>query len=100
MTSKKQQLARSVFAALTLALPCSITMAAQQMPHNQCKGWPHGNQVKCYGVVKAGQNGCRNVNHSCGGKAKKDRLPNEWIALPKGVCQKIDGASLKPKNKA
>ena len=53
---------------------------------------------KCYGVVKAGQNGCADANgtHSCEAQAKTDGSGAEWISLPKGVCEKIVGGSLTP----
>lgn len=46
---------------------------------------------KCYGVVKAGQNGCASADgsHSCAGHATEDGNANEWIALPAGVCDKL-----------
>jgi len=53
---------------------------------------------KCYGVVKAGHNGCGDASgkHSCAGQATKDGSGQEWIALPKGVCDKLVGGSLEP----
>lgn len=51
---------------------------------------------KCYGVVKAGKNDCQTSNTACAGTAKKDAQKDAWIFLPKGSCEKIVGASLKP----
>ncbi len=50
---------------------------------------------KCYGVAKANRNDCASkVNkHSCAGMAKKDRDPNEWIEVKKGLCAKLAGGS-------
>lgn len=55
-------------------------------------------QEKCYGVVKAGQNDCANAanTHSCAGHAATDGESGEWVALPKGVCEKLVGGSLAP----
>lgn len=47
--------------------------------------------VKCKGVARKGKNDCGANNHACSGKATKDRDPNEWIYVPKGVCEKIAG---------
>jgi uncharacterized membrane protein len=47
---------------------------------------------KCAGIVKAGQNDCGANGHKCAGMSKKDKDPNEWVALPKGTCNKIVGA--------
>lgn len=56
---------------------------------------------KCYGIVKAGHNDCGHAAgaHSCEGQATVDSDPNEWIALPKGMCERIVGASLTPAGK-
>lgn len=53
---------------------------------------------KCYGVVKAGHNDCGNSTktHSCMGHAAVDGDGTEWIALPKGICEKLAGGSLTP----
>ena len=48
---------------------------------------------KCYGVVKAGHNDCASKanSHSCATMAKVDSDPNEWIKIPKGLCEKLSG---------
>ena len=53
---------------------------------------------KCYGVVKAGQNDCGNAakTHSCAGHAATDGDGGEWLALPKGTCEKLVGGHLEP----
>ena len=53
---------------------------------------------KCYGVVKAGHNDCGNASktHSCAGYAETDADGGEWLALPKGVCERLAGGSLTP----
>ena len=53
---------------------------------------------KCYGVVKAGKNGCGSADkaHGCAGQATVDGSGVEWIALAKGVCEKLAGGSLEP----
>jgi uncharacterized membrane protein len=52
---------------------------------------------KCYGIVKAGQNDCQTATSSCSGTSKKDSQADAWIAVPKGTCAKIVGASLTAK---
>jgi uncharacterized membrane protein len=54
---------------------------------------------KCYGVVKAGANDCAAANgsHSCAGQAKVDGDGGSFVALPKGVCEKLVGGSTTPK---
>ncbi len=55
-----------------------------------------GDKEKCFGVVKAGANDCANMSksHSCAGHAEMDAGGDEWIALPKGVCERLAGGSL------
>lgn len=55
---------------------------------------------KCYGVVKAGKNDCASKanSHSCATFAKTDSDPNEWIKLPKGLCEKLVGGTTEPKS--
>lgn len=52
---------------------------------------------KCYGVAKAGQNDCATKNSSCAGTAKKDSQGDAFVALPKGLCDKLAGGSLSAK---
>lgn len=49
---------------------------------------------KCAGVVKAGKNDCGTSTHACAGQAKADGDANEWIALPKGLCERIVGGKV------
>ncbi len=52
---------------------------------------------KCYGVAAAGQNDCATKTSSCAGTAKMDRQGDAFIAVPKGLCEKLAGGSLTPK---
>ncbi len=45
--------------------------------------------VKCKGVAKKGMNDCGANGHDCGGYAKTDNDPNEWVYVPQGVCEKL-----------
>lgn len=48
---------------------------------------------RCYGVAKAGKNDCmaKDKSNSCAGRAKKDNDPNNWVFVPKGLCDKLAG---------
>jgi uncharacterized membrane protein len=50
---------------------------------------------KCFGIVKAGQNDCANLNgsHSCAGQSKTDMDANEWKYVAKGTCKDLKGMS-------
>jgi uncharacterized membrane protein len=52
-------------------------------------------QEKCYGIVKAGMNDCQTSAQSCAGSATKDSQKDAFIFMPKGMCSKIVGSSLK-----
>ena len=59
---------------------------------------PGEGKEKCYGVVKAGHNDCGNAakTHSCAGYSTVDGDGGEWLALPKGTCEKLVGGSTSP----
>jgi uncharacterized membrane protein len=51
---------------------------------------------KCFGVAKAGKNDCSSNKsaHSCAGQATKNNDPMDFVAVPKGPCEKIAGGQL------
>jgi uncharacterized membrane protein len=51
---------------------------------------------KCFGIAKAGQNDCASNKsaHSCAGQASKNNDPQDFVAVPKGTCNKIANGSL------
>ena len=48
---------------------------------------------KCFGVAKAGMNDCSSnkSSHSCAGQATKNNDPQDFVAVPKGTCDKLAG---------
>lgn len=53
---------------------------------------------KCYGVAKAGKNDCAGASHACAGQSKEGAtMSKEFIKLPKGTCERIQGGSLTSK---
>lgn len=48
---------------------------------------------KCYGVSKAGENGCANKagTHSCAGNSTKDYDGGDWKLVPAGTCVSMGG---------
>jgi uncharacterized membrane protein len=59
---------------------------------------PKGDQEKCYGIAKAGQNDCGTAKHACAGLgAKTDKDPAEWKYVDKGTCEKVGGKTTAPK---
>ena len=53
---------------------------------------------KCYGIAKAGHNDCgsKAAGHSCAGQASKNNDPADFVAVPKGTCDKIAMGSTEP----
>lgn len=50
---------------------------------------------KCFGIAKAGMNDCssKQAGHSCAGQGTKNNDPNDFVAVPKGTCDKIAGGT-------
>lgn len=48
---------------------------------------------QCYGVAKAGENGCAATNgsHTCGGLSTLDNSGQEWMLVESGTCLKMGG---------
>ena len=59
-----------------------------------------GDNEKCAGIVKGGQNDCGTSQGACAGTVKEDRHAEAWIYVPKGTCAKIAGGTVtdKPDN--
>lgn len=50
---------------------------------------------KCYGIAKAGMNDCAAGSQSCAGSSTKDSQPDAFVFVPKGLCAKIVGGTVK-----
>jgi uncharacterized membrane protein len=48
---------------------------------------------KCFGIAKTGMNDCASNKsaHACAGHASKNNDPMDFVAVPKGTCDKIAG---------
>lgn len=88
---KTKAITATAFAAV---LAFAVNSAAQADHHEKME------MEKCFGVVKAGKNDCAGAGHSCAGAAKEDGHAEEWIKLPKGLCEKLNGGSLESGKKA
>lgn len=55
------------------------------------------NMEKCFGVARAGHNDCSSNKsaHSCAGQATRDNDPMDFVAVPKGTCDKLAHGTLK-----
>lgn len=50
-------------------------------------------KTKCFGVAKAGENGCASATgtHGCAGASTSDYGGQDWKLVPAGTCLKIGG---------
>ena len=85
---------RDIKLAITAAVAGVVTLAAASAVAADKPG--AAAQEKCYGIVKASKNDCQTASNSCAGTAEKDRQPDAFINLPKGMCERIPGGSLAP----
>lgn len=76
--------------ALTLssALAGAIALSAAGLPAQAA-----GDQVKCYGISKAGENDCANqaAGHSCAGHSKESYNGQDFKAVTKAQCMEMMG---------
>ena len=82
MTTKQALITTAVSSLLAMG---AFAVSAQDAPDME----------KCYGIVKAGANDCAGPGHTCQGQASSDASPDEYILLPAGTCDRIDGGEVK-----
>jgi uncharacterized membrane protein len=81
-----------IASALAAAVAGPSVVAASPAPAPKFKA------EKCYGIARAGMNDCASTgNNSCAGTSKVNADPRAWIFVPDGYCNRIVGASPKPK---
>lgn len=89
---------------LGVASAASVVMAQSSMQassgmmkveHQTDAMMKKNNYTPCYGINAAYKNDCQSPGHSCAGQDSKARDPGAFVAMPAGVCTKIDGGSLK-----
>ncbi len=85
MKPQKTLIAAAISGALALgSLSLSGTVSADD------------DMEKCYGVAKAGHNDCQTANSSCAGTSTMDNQGDAFVAVPKGLCDKLTGGSMEP----
>lgn len=77
------------------AIKSVLALAAVSTVFATTEAFAEQETEKCYGVVKAGMNDCQTSNQSCAGSALKDGQLDAFVFVPKGLCEKIVGGSLK-----
>ncbi|EIL95503.1 MAG TPA: DUF2282 domain-containing protein [Rhodanobacter sp.] len=85
-------------ASVATASPASMQMTPAQMKMQQARLMAmvkKDHMQLCYGINAAYKNDCKSVGHSCAGQDSKARDPNSFVAVPAGLCEKIDGGVVK-----
>lgn len=49
---------------------------------------------RCYGIARVEKNDCATSIHSCASQAKINRSSDEFLMLPKGLCERIIGGKV------
>jgi len=83
-------LAAAVFGAAAAA--GAVTLGIVKAPDTGMTTEAPGKE-QCYGVAKAGENGCAAANgsHTCGGLSTIDNSGQEWMLVDGGTCLKMGG---------
>ena len=81
MKTSKILVSAAVSSILALGLGANLAQSAEM--------------EKCYGVSKAGKNDCQTANSSCSGTASADGQDDAFVAVPKGLCDRLVGGSTK-----
>jgi uncharacterized membrane protein len=78
--------------AHTLAVLVSSAVTAACLIQSAHAADPKGKE-KCYGIAKAGENGCAASNgvHSCSGLSRVNYSGQEWKLVGAGTCEKLGG---------
>ena len=73
---------------LSAALASAIALGTAGFPAQAA-----GDQVKCYGIAKAGENDCANkaAGHSCAGKSEVSFSGQDFKAVTKAECMAMQG---------
>ena len=78
-----------ITAALGAALVAISSQSTIVSPHIEAE------RERCYGIARAGHNDCATGKHTCAGYATADNDPEEWVMVPKGLCERVASGSTK-----
>ncbi|HET8898442.1 MAG TPA: DUF2282 domain-containing protein [Rhodanobacteraceae bacterium] len=85
--------AQTILNSALLSLLAAGALGAATTAHASDKMGSQSSE-KCYGINAAYKNDCQSPGHSCAGQDSKARDPNAFVAVPAGLCSKLDGGSL------
>ena len=76
---------------MRIAVACALSAALSLVGANSSAAAAEGDQEKCYGVAKKGENGCHaGPGTSCAGTSTVDYQGNSWLLVPKGTCLSME----------
>lgn len=82
--------------AMAATAPMQMTPAQMKMQQERTMAMVKKNHMQlCYGINAAYKNDCKSPGHSCAGQDSHTRDANAFVALPAGLCGKIDGGTVK-----
>lgn len=88
--------AASVASVAMAQTPMQMTPSQMKMQQERMMAMIKKDHLQlCYGINAAYKNDCKAVGHSCAGQDSKARDPNTFVAVPAGLCEKIDGGVVK-----
>ncbi len=85
--STRDKLVQSVMTAFLVLVTTNVPAAAESKDTPALE--------KCYGIAKMGMNDCATATASCASSSTKDKQKDAFLFMPKGLCEKIVGGSLK-----
>ena len=96
MTDNKNIIKMALGTTLILGLSQSAysLKTAEEIKAN-VKAQKAAGREKCAGRILAGLNDCPTSMHACAGMADEDGNIEEYIWMPKGTCDKIEGTHVK-----
>ncbi len=78
-----------------ILLSSALALAVAGIGHASADSEMKMKKEKCYGVAKAGKNDCAaEGNNSCAGTSTIDGDKAAFLAVPKGLCAKLNGGSM------
>ena len=81
---------------LALALPAPVRAADSPPQANMARAQKE-HLEKCYGINAVAKNDCAAGAHSCAGQSTKDGDKSSFIAVPAGLCARLEGGSTSAK---
>ena len=77
--------------AKTIAAAVAGAIATASLAYSAQADDTTAGKEKCYGISKAGENGCAGAGHSCAGQSKMSNNGQDWKLVKAGTCANMGG---------